>query len=149
MRVGTAHALRAAGGARAPAAARTLSADRKGILPSFQHKRPLRVTWRHYDSRSITGSPTLSLSSWFGIPGNFKLLRNSVGYICSMPLLVDALHTLSELWIFDDQCCNLVCSWQAHALKAGNNAGIKRCFSITASCCAYSVLYLILSVVDV
>ncbi|XP_039837989.1 uncharacterized protein LOC120698439 isoform X16 [Panicum virgatum] len=32
------------------------------------------------------------------IRGNFKLLRNSVGYICSMPLLVDALHTLSELW---------------------------------------------------
>ncbi|XP_039837977.1 uncharacterized protein LOC120698439 isoform X5 [Panicum virgatum] len=124
MRVGTAHALRAAGGARAPAAARTLSADRKGILPSFQHKRPLRVTWRHYDSRSITGSPTLSLSSWFGIPGNFKLLRNSVGYICSMPLLVDALHTLSELWIFDDQCCNLVCSWQAvEEFQCGDSSG--------------------------
>jgi len=48
--------------------------------------------------RSTTGMPTLSLSSWFGIPGNFKLFRNSVGYIWFMLLLfVDALHTLSEL----------------------------------------------------
>ena len=30
--------------------------------------------------RSITGRPTFSLSSWFGIPGNFKLMRNVVGF---------------------------------------------------------------------
>jgi len=84
------------------------AADRQGVLPSFQHERPLRLIWRHDDSRpadwlmfrrSTTGMPTFSLSSWFGIPGNFKLFRNSVGYSWSMLLLfVDALHTVSELW---------------------------------------------------
>ncbi|WVZ61549.1 hypothetical protein U9M48_011406 [Paspalum notatum var. saurae] len=50
--------------------------------------------------RSITCRPTFNFSSWFGIPGNFKLLRNSVGYFCSMLLLfVVALLTVSELWI--------------------------------------------------
>ncbi|WVZ57033.1 hypothetical protein U9M48_007477 [Paspalum notatum var. saurae] len=48
---------------------------------------------------SITGRPTFNLSSWFGIPGNLKLLRNSVGYIWSkLPLFVVALLTVSELW---------------------------------------------------
>ena len=31
-------------------------------------------------SRSITGWPTFSLSSWFGIPGNFKLMKNVIGF---------------------------------------------------------------------
>jgi len=44
--------------------------------------------------------PTFSFSLWFGIPRNFKLFRNSVGYIWSILLLsVDALHMVSELWI--------------------------------------------------
>ena len=35
--------------------------------------------WLMFPS-SITGWPTFSLSSWFGIPGNFKLMRNVVGF---------------------------------------------------------------------
>ena len=37
---------------------------------------------------SITGRPTLSFSSWFGIPGNFKVLRNSLVYMCSIPFVL-------------------------------------------------------------
>ena len=45
---------------------------------------------------SITGRPTLSFSSWFGIPGNLKVLRNSLVYMCSIPFVV-AAHTESQL----------------------------------------------------
>uniref|UniRef100_A0A0A9A1D4 Uncharacterized protein n=1 Tax=Arundo donax TaxID=35708 RepID=A0A0A9A1D4_ARUDO len=37
--------------------------------------------------RSITGRPTLSLRWWFGIPGCFKVLRNSVGNCSSISWL--------------------------------------------------------------
>ncbi|XBI65372.1 hypothetical protein VPH35_045241 [Triticum aestivum] len=50
--------------------------------------------------RSITGKPTFSLSSWFGIPGKVILLRNSVGHIFSIVLyFIVALHIVSKLRI--------------------------------------------------
>ncbi|XP_044971351.1 uncharacterized protein LOC123432763 isoform X3 [Hordeum vulgare subsp. vulgare] len=47
---------------------------------------------------SITGKPTFSVNLWSGIPGDVKVLRNSVGCMFIMMLVfVVALHTVSRL----------------------------------------------------
>ena len=48
--------------------------------------------------RSITGAPSLNRMSWLGMPLNFKLFKNSVGYRTSSSFVFAlALHILSEL----------------------------------------------------